>query len=88
MLLGDFNNILILSKVRGGAFYSSRAIQFGDMIDNCKLLDLGFIGPTFTWHRSLHGYHRISKRLDRVLVDGEWRTTFLEASCLNLHRLY
>lgn len=88
MLIGDFNEILLPSEVRGGNFYINRAQKFGDMMDSCNLLDLGFKGPTHTSHRCVNGLKKISKRLDRVLVDYDWRTQFPEASCIHLHRQY
>lgn len=49
---------------------------------------LGFKGPAFTWSRYINDGKKISKRLDRTLMDCDWRTTFPEASCMHLHRLY
>lgn len=88
LLVGHFNEITSPSEVKGGSFCSNRAAIFNRMIDSCKLIDLGFKGPTFTWHRSVNGYLGISKRLDRALGDCKWRTAFPEASCMHLHRLY
>lgn len=88
MLVGDFNEVLLPSKVRGGSFYSMRALKVGDVLDNCSLVDLGFKGPAFMWHRSMQGGQKISKRLDRAVANCDWRLAFIEASFLHLHRMY
>lgn len=89
MLLGDYNKIISLCQVIGGSFYSSLALKYGDMIENCGLLDIGFQGPAFTWHRNVNRYyHRISLRLDCALADCDWRIAFPEASCMHLHSMY
>lgn len=88
MLTGDFNEILLPSEVKGGDFYVNRALKFGSMIDNCNLIDLGFSGPKYTWHRNIQGRCKLSKHLDRTLADFSWRTYFPEATVRHLHRLY
>lgn len=86
--MGDFNEIVSPNEVKGGCFGSRRAGLFSSTIDSCGLIDLGLKGPSFTWHRSVNGCHRISKRLDRALGDCDWHTKFPEASCMHLHCMY
>lgn len=88
MLVGYFNEILFPSEVKGGNFCNARAMNFGSMIDDCDLNDMGFKGLAHTWHRSVNSCHRISKRLDRALVDCDWRITFPEVTCTHLHRMF
>lgn len=50
MAIGDFNEVLTVDEKKGGGpLDTSRALRFAEMLDNCDLTDLGFIGPRFTW---------------------------------------
>ncbi|KAJ1421151.1 Endonuclease/exonuclease/phosphatase superfamily [Sesbania bispinosa] len=84
-LLGDFNEILLPSEVRGGSFLASRAFKFAQVLESCRLIDIGAIGSKYTWFRKEHGGRSIAKRLDRVLVDCDWRLmmpdAFVEVMC-------
>jgi hypothetical protein len=47
--IGDFNEIVTLSKNCGGSGRSSSQMQaFQQALESCDLLDLGFNGPKFT----------------------------------------
>ncbi|VFQ80911.1 unnamed protein product [Cuscuta campestris] len=46
------------------------------------------IGGKFTWQRNNQGQVMISKRLDRVIMDAEWRTSVPEAAVELLPRVY
>lgn len=87
MLMGDFNEILHQSEVRGGIFSPSRPAKFAGMMEQCRLIDLGSIGNTFTWFRKPTGCYPISKKLDSVISNRDWRHCFAEAYVENLCRL-
>lgn len=72
LLMGDYNEILLPSEVRGGPFVTNRSQNFASVLDNCGLLDLGSSGLFFTWSRKANGEPTISKRLDRALADYTW----------------
>ncbi|KAF9608102.1 hypothetical protein IFM89_006029 [Coptis chinensis] len=36
-------------------------------------MDLGFVGPIFTWNNRQSFLNRVSKRLDRALCSSKWR---------------
>lgn len=55
MLLGDFNEIILLLEVKGGEFSFRRAKNFADVIDACNLMDVGSTGNLFTWSRTVQG---------------------------------
>lgn len=74
--MGDYNEVLLPSEVRGGAFFPRKAQKLADLMDHCGLLDLGATGHYFMWTRRVEGEPTISKRLDRVLADCEWRNRF------------
>jgi hypothetical protein len=78
MLAGDFNEISSMKEKRGGVRASERGCNnFKDRINSCKLLDMGSVGPKFTWRGPLyHGGQRIFERLDRALCNDLWRLDF------------
>lgn len=86
VLIRDFNEILHPFEVRGGSYSPSRAAKFAGMMDLCGLIDLGSIGNSFTWFRKATGCRPISKKLDRVISDRNWRHCFAEAYVENLCR--
>ncbi|KAF9622365.1 hypothetical protein IFM89_031168, partial [Coptis chinensis] len=74
---GDFNDILYREEKRGGRpVYQWQCQPFADMIQNCELMDLEFVGSTFTWTNNQCFRTRVSKRLDRALCSSKWRETF------------
>jgi hypothetical protein len=89
LLAGDFNDIVNADEKRGGAVASIRKCNiFKDRIDACKLIDLGAIGPKFTWRGPVfHGGQRIFERLDRALCNDHWRLKFPDGVVKVLTRL-
>ena len=49
--------------------------DFQDMVQNCDMMDLAQIGPSFTWS-NCQDDNPISKKLDRVMVNSRWITDF------------
>ncbi|KAJ6327417.1 hypothetical protein OIU78_014320 [Salix suchowensis] len=88
MLIGDFNEVLLPSESIGGGFSHVRAGKFGEVLSACNLTDLEAKGFKFTWHRHIQGVRHLAKKLDRALVDLEWRDKFPEAFVENLGRLH
>lgn len=65
----------------------ARCESFLSWINECNLIDLGFIGPRFTWRGpQWQGMDRVYKRLDRALCNISWRTRFDEAVVMVLPR--
>ena len=57
----------------GGALRSHNQMQlFRDIIDECGFMDLGFIGPKFTWCKHIDNGHSIWERLDQGLATNSW----------------
>jgi hypothetical protein len=85
MVIGDFNKILTAAEKMGGALVDMRkCLRFNRWIQDCGLLDLGSVGPKFTWrgHES-RGYGRVHERLDRGLGNQLWRLQF-PAMCVRV----
>ncbi|XP_042962444.1 uncharacterized protein LOC122296710 [Carya illinoinensis] len=53
-------------------------------MDRNGLIDIGFTGPKFTWTNNRKGVALIKERLDRVIVNQEWRLLFPDASLQHL----
>ena len=43
---------------------------FRDVLDECGFMDLGFVGPMFTWHKHFENY-TVWERLDRVVATND-----------------
>lgn len=64
VILGDFNAILSDKDKKSDRSIGKRCKLFGNFVDSCKLQDLGFIGPSFTWQRG-----NMQERLDRAMAN-------------------
>ncbi|KAL8127738.1 hypothetical protein AgCh_014603 [Apium graveolens] len=87
-IIGDFNEIMSLEEKRGGQSHLSALIDgFSEVIMECGLVDLGFLGDIFTWERSRGTERWIQERLDRALATKEWMDMFNSAEepeCRNI----
>lgn len=65
----------------------SRALHFQECLDTCRLIDIGFSGPRFTWsnHRPLTDL--IQERIDRVFVNVEWNSIYPKANVKHIERV-
>ncbi|XP_072061976.1 uncharacterized protein [Arachis hypogaea] len=88
IVLGDFNDVLLQSEVRGGQFRLARAEQFAETLEDCGLFDMGAIGRRFTWYRKVKGGVQVAKKLDRAVINQDWRLMFPEAYTEVLARLH
>lgn len=81
VVLGDFNTICGPHERKGGSsnFSIRGSINFRNIIHDCDLIDAGFQGNHFTWK---HGNHY--QRLDRVMINIQWRLKFQEAAVFHL----
>ena len=62
LCVGDFNGILSLEERSGEAAGSMRRIQdFGDVVNRCRLTDLGFRGVPFTGENKRNGAALVHK---------------------------
>ncbi|KAF7839972.1 RNA-directed DNA polymerase [Senna tora] len=80
LVAGDFNAFVSTHEKEGGSALGSKPDPlFSHWINKAALLDLGFVGPKYTWQRG-----DLSIRLDRALVNTEWRLKFPEATVTHL----
>ncbi|XP_010684899.1 uncharacterized protein LOC104899410 [Beta vulgaris subsp. vulgaris] len=77
---GDFNEILSYDEKEGGASRERRAmVGFRNVMDDCSLRELRFVGQWHTWERGRSPESRIRERLDRFIVSRSWLNIFPEA---------
>lgn len=78
VLIGDINNMLNVDDKLGGLSINPTRIRaFREYIDVCKVMDLGFRGPKFTWTNKHPNWHNnIKERLDRSLINAERKIPF------------
>ncbi|KAI0498689.1 hypothetical protein KFK09_019587 [Dendrobium nobile] len=82
MVGGDFNTISNPDERLGGSFPNHHSMdEFNDMIIDCSLLDIGYSGNRYTWHRG-----HLWQRLDRVLFNNAWVNTFNSTNVEHLSR--
>lgn len=74
---GDFNEVLSrdehMSKVQRGEHQMK---LFRECLEDCKLVDLGFSGPKFTWNNRQSGDNNVKVRLDRATANGQFMELF------------
>ena len=69
----------------GGAIHAHSKMQaFQDVLNECRVMDLGFIGPEFTWSKHYTNGHSILERLARGLATNLW---FLRYPGTRVHHL-
>ncbi|KAA3477129.1 reverse transcriptase [Gossypium australe] len=77
IVLGDFNEITSSFEKRGGRLRSERQmLDFRMVLEECNLIDLGFIGRWFTWERGRVKVTNIRERLDHGVVTLNWMELF------------
>ena len=65
-----------MREKKGGVPRSHNLMQaFREAMDACEFVDLGFLGPAFTWHRK-RGGEWIWERLDWGLANYDWLAKF------------
>ncbi|KAJ8427137.1 hypothetical protein Cgig2_021393 [Carnegiea gigantea] len=85
MLVSDYNKTRSLDeRDHGGHDMNKRCILFANWIENNGLIDLGFLGPRFTWVRGNTYDTSKSAKLDRALCNMSWRSRFPEGSVRHL----
>ncbi|KAK1586814.1 hypothetical protein Q3G72_006391 [Acer saccharum] len=84
IVLGDFNEILHLDEKQGGVTRSNITMSpFKEAIDDCALLDIGYVGNKYTRSNRQFKGDLIQEKLDRASCCLEWRTTFPNAIVLH-----
>ncbi|KAK0608671.1 hypothetical protein LWI29_034165 [Acer saccharum] len=84
IVVGDFNEILQLDEKKGGVIRSNTAMSsFREAVDDCALIDMGYVGNKYTWSNRQFKGDLIQERIDRAFCCLEWRKTFPDAIVLH-----
>lgn len=87
MLVGDFNQIMFESEKKGGRPANQNQMeQLNEVVKRCKLYDLGFTGPKFTWSNLRRGKENVQERLDRAICNYRWMRLFPDSHIWHLPR--
>ena len=86
LLAGDFNDTIAMSERNGvgNSEMQRRCRNFANWVEKNVLIDLGCSGPAHTWFRGNSIDTFKSARLDRGLVNANWRMRFTEGGVRNL----
>ncbi|XP_060202973.1 uncharacterized protein LOC132631415 [Lycium barbarum] len=84
---GDFNVILEPSEKIGGKIHRAYKIfDFAACMNRCGLENAGFVGSNYTWCNNRRPGKRIWKRLDRIIINGNWLQRFNNVTVRHLSR--
>ncbi len=73
LCIGDFNEIVSNSEKSSNIIRPrGQMVSFQKALDDCRLLDLGFTGPKYTWCNGRLGNDITRERLDRAVANNEW----------------
>ena len=77
LCVGGFNEIIRSSEKMGGSSRSQTQMQqFRDVMDECGFINLGFLGPSYTWQKHFSASHSIWERLNCALATNDWLLRF------------
>ncbi|KAL7198295.1 hypothetical protein ACSBR2_020738 [Camellia fascicularis] len=90
LVAGDFNDYINHNERRSFSthYNHNRPQKFAERINNCNLIDLGCVGPRFTWTNNRHGLANTMECLDRAISNDKWRALFPEGTVRTLPRTY
>lgn len=76
---GDFNCVLSMDEIRGGRHHWTPEMQsFKDCVVDAQLDHIKSVGEHLTWYNNRPS-SPVHKKLDRMLGNSSWHTTFSEA---------
>ena len=84
LLVGDYESVSASDDKFGGSSHNRRHKAFRDFVANAGTIELGFIGPRFTWSNRRGGSSIIMERLDQGCCNQEWQKLFPKARILHL----
>lgn len=85
VVVGDFNCVL---KDDERSSNTGASTSFQNWVPGCGLIDMGFIGPKYTWSQENDLVTRKTSKLDRDLCYDAWRRTFAKATIRHLNHAY
>jgi len=87
VITSDFNEVLMgEDKFGGNSVNIHRALRFQDCLNNCRMIDIDFSGPRFTWSNHCPLSQLVQERIDKVFVNAKWNSIFPEAVVHHLEK--
>ncbi|XP_074278437.1 uncharacterized protein LOC141602026 [Silene latifolia] len=86
LCIGDFNEILYATEMRGGSRAQWQMNNFWEVVDVCGLCDLSYEGYEFTYDNGQGGVDNKQCRLDRAMKMEAWSDQFPYAKLYHLNR--
>ncbi|KAL9685480.1 hypothetical protein QQ045_022930 [Rhodiola kirilowii] len=78
--MGDFNEVTYSWEMDSKRERQAWQMKiFRDCLDDCELSDMGFKGRPFTYSNRRKGENEVKARLNRVLENERWRTSYPRA---------
>ncbi|KAK9677866.1 hypothetical protein RND81_11G172600 [Saponaria officinalis] len=84
--MGDFNEVLFVTKMRGGIRSQRQMSDFHEAIDDCGLRDLPLVGYEYTYDNGQAEAANRQSRIDRAFGSEGWHERFPRAKLINLER--
>ena len=83
--MGDYNKILSATEKCGGTERSQNQMEsFRNVINECGIQDMGYVGPSFTWCNQRFDGERIRLRLDRMLATADWMELYCTSKVFHI----
>lgn len=69
-MIGDFNEVLcVKDKFEGNQVNLNKALELKAYLDSYSFVDLGFVGPKYTWTNKRRILDLILERIDRCFAN-------------------
>lgn len=76
-VVGNFNDLMFNHEKEGGRVHPRFLLEgFIEVVNDCGLIDLGFVGSVFMWEISRRSSTWVQERLDRLLASHDWKNMF------------
>ena len=89
VIAGDFNEPLLSGDKFGVRSVSvNRSLLFKECLDRCNMMDIGFVGPRFTWTNRREVQALIQERIDRFFVNPSSCVVYPDVRITHLTRCH
>ena len=73
-------------KYGGRSISSSRFLLFKECLDYCSMVDMGFVGPRFTWTNKRNLSALVQERIGRFFTNPSWYALHSDTRVTHLTR--
>ena len=76
VVLGDFNSLANLNERKGHVVRTQKVFPLRSCMQSCNVYDMKFSGRFYTWTNKERDERRVLSKIDRVLCNEEWETSY------------